>query len=147
MFGILLVSHGKLAEGILDAGKLFCGEELQKVKTLCLEQADGGAEFGARIREALTELEAEKEGAVILCDLFGGTPANQCVSILMEQEKVKIVTGMNLSMVINLLVERPFMESVDEVDVEELIGIGKDNILDLRSQIDQFQASDDEDSF
>lgn len=147
MFGILLVSHGRLAEGILDAGKLFYGEELHKVKTLCLEQAEAGAEFGARIREALAELEAEKEGAVVLCDLFGGTPANQCVSILMEQEKVKIVTGMNLAMVVNLLVERPFMGSIDEVDLEELIGIGKDNILDLRTQIDLFQDSGDEDSF
>ena len=41
MFGILLVSHGKLAEGILDAGKLFYGEKVEKVKTLCLEQTDG----------------------------------------------------------------------------------------------------------
>ena len=119
MFGILLVSHGKLAEGILDAGKLFYGEKVEKVKTLCLQQTDGGDEFGARIREALTELEV----------------------------KVKIVTGMNLAMLINVLVERPFMESLEDLDVEELVSIGKDNILDLRSQIDAFQDAEDEDSF
>ena len=138
MFGILLVSHGKLAEGILDAGKLFYGE---KVET------DGGSEFGDRIREALTELEAEKEGALVLCDLFGGTPANQCVSVLTEQENLKVVTGMNLAMLINVLVERPFMESIEDVNVEELLTIGKDNILDLRSQIDAFQDTEDADSF
>ena len=147
MFGILLVSHGKLAEGILDAGKLFYGEMVEKVKTLCLEQTDGGAEFGDRIREALAELEAEKEGALILCDLFGGTPANQCVGVLTEQENLKVVTGMNLAMLINVLVERPFMESIGDVDVEELLTIGKDNILDLRSQIDAFQDAEDTDSF
>lgn len=147
MFGILLVSHGKLAEGILDAGKLFYGEKVEKVKTLCLEQTDGGAEFGDRIREALAELEAEKEGALVLCDLFGGTPANQCVGVLTEQENLKVVTGMNLAMLINVLVERPFMESIGDVDVEELLTIGKDNILDLRSQIDAFQDAEDADSF
>lgn len=147
MFGILLISHGKLAEGILDAGKLFYGEKVEKVKTLCLQQTDGGDEFGARIREALTELEVEKEGVLILCDLYGGTPANQCVSIFMEQEKVKIVTGMNLAMLINVLVERPFMESLEDLDVEELVSIGKDNILDLRSQIDAFQDTEEEESF
>ena len=54
---------------------------------------------------------------------------------------------MNLAMLINVLVERPFMESIEDVNVEELLTIGKDNILDLRSQIDAFQDTEDADSF
>ena len=43
-------------------------------------------------------------GVIIVCDLLGGTPCNQCV--FLDQSKVKIITGMSLPMVMELLAMR-----------------------------------------
>ncbi len=41
------------------------------------------------------------EGAIILTDLFGGTPSNLAIS-LMEAGKVEVIAGINLPMLIRL---------------------------------------------
>ena len=104
MIGILLMSHGKMAEGMLDSSQLFFGEEIEQLKTLCLAKEETVEGFDLRIRQTLASLD-EGQGVLVLCDLLGGTPANRCVSLLSEGQKIRVITGMNLTLVATLLTE------------------------------------------
>ena len=82
MIGILLLSHGRLAEGLLDSCKLFFGE-MEKVQALCLEEREAVESFDQRIIHALRQLD-DGSGVMVCCDLYGGSPANRCALLLKE---------------------------------------------------------------
>ena len=53
------------------------------------------------IRQAIARVEGGT-GTVVLTDMFGGTPSNVSLTFL-EKDKVEVVTGVNLPMLIRLV--------------------------------------------
>lgn len=140
MIGILLMSHGKMAEGMLDSSQLFFGEEIEQLKTLCLAKEETVEGFDLRIRQTLASLD-EGQGVLVLCDLLGGTPANRCVSLLSEGQKIRVITGMNLGMLIEILGIRSALSSVDQLDLNELAEAAKGGIVDLAAMMEDLESS------
>ena len=97
MIGILLVTHGRLAEE-LKAAALTIQPEISRMVAVSLEWNQTGEDARERIAAGLREAD-EGEGAVILTDMFGGTPTNLTLSFL-QKDRVEIVTGVNLPMVL-----------------------------------------------
>jgi mannose PTS system EIIA component len=97
MIGILLVTHGRLAEE-LRAAALTIQPGLERIVAVALEWSETGEDASAKIRRGL-ELADEGEGAVILTDMFGGTPTNLTLPFL-RKDRIEIVTGVNLPMVL-----------------------------------------------
>ncbi len=97
MIGVLLVTHGQLAEE-LRAAALTIQPEIQRVVAVALEWNQTGEDARERIAKGLQEADGG-EGVVILTDMFGGTPTNLTLSFL-EKDRVEIVTGVNLPMVL-----------------------------------------------
>ncbi len=86
--------------------------------------------FDERIREAIAEMD-DGSGVVGFCDLLGGTPSNRSLYIVAENPNFKVVTGMNLTMLLELLGRRMMTETVADLDVEELMEVGKTGIVSL----------------
>ena len=78
---------------------------------------------------------------LVLCDLLGGTPANRCVSLLSEGQKIRVITGMNLGMLIEILGIRPALSSVDQLDLNELAEAAKGGIVDLAAMMEDLESS------
>src|SRR5215831_21241458 len=97
MIGILLVTHGRLAEE-LRAAALTIQPGLERIVAVALEWSETGQDASEKIRRGL-ELADEGEGAVILTDMFGGTPTNLTLPFL-RKDRVEIVTGVNLPMLL-----------------------------------------------
>src|ERR1700740_3360539 len=97
MIGVLLVTHGKLAEE-LRAAALTIQPEISRIVAVSLEWNQTGDDARDRIAKGLQEAD-EGEGAVILTDMFGATPTNLTLSFL-KKDRVEIVTGLNLPMVL-----------------------------------------------
>ncbi|HEY3202718.1 MAG TPA: PTS fructose transporter subunit IIA [Thermoanaerobaculia bacterium] len=97
MIGILLVTHGRLAEE-LRAAALTIQPGLERVVALALEWSETGEDAREKIRRALEQAD-EGDGVVILTDMFGGTPTNLTLPFL-RKERVEIVTGVNLPMIL-----------------------------------------------
>jgi len=97
MIGILLVTHGRLAEE-LRAAALTIQPGLERIVAVALEWSETGEDASGKIRRGL-ELADEGEGAVILTDMFGGTPTNLTLPFL-RKDRIEIVTGVNLPMLI-----------------------------------------------
>ena len=97
MIGILLVTHGRLAEE-LKAAALTIQPGISSIVAVALEWSEIGDDARERIAEGLAQADTG-DGAVILTDMFGGTPTNLTLSFL-KKDRVEIVTGVNLPMVL-----------------------------------------------
>jgi len=99
MVGILVVSHGRLAEAIISSVQFLTGN-LQKTKGVSIWPRDKEKEVRDKIKEKMAELD-DGNGVVILTDILSGTPTNVSLSFL-KDEKVEVVTGVNMPMLLTL---------------------------------------------
>ena len=104
MVNFIIVSHGKLAEGLLNASEMIIGKQ-KKVKLLSLTPEKSIDAFKTELKTLLSEVDNSQE-ILILSDLFGGTPANIAASITDDSKKTEIITGINLPILIELLSNR-----------------------------------------
>ena len=143
MIGILLMSHGRMAEGVLDSATLFFGDDIPQIKALCLMPQDDPESFSERIDEAIKEID-DGHGVLGFCDLYGGTPSNR--SVLAVNERFQCIPGMNFTMVLEFLGQRMAEQDISEVDIDELCQKGRDGIVNLYARLKEMmaQSSDDE---
>src|SRR5438132_6855469 len=112
MIGILLVTHGGLAEE-LKAAALTIQPEIEQIVAVALDWNQVGDEASRRIAEGL-EAADRGEGAVILTDMFGGTPTNLTLPFL-KRDRIEIVTGVNLPMVLKCAALQKGARSVSDM--------------------------------
>lgn len=99
MVGILIVSHGSLAEALIASGQFLIGN-LQRIRGVSIWPKDKEKEIRDRIQKEINEVD-DGDGVVILTDILGGTPTNLSLSFL-QDEKVEVVTGANVPMLLTL---------------------------------------------
>ena len=100
MVGILVVSHGRLADALISSVESLVGK-LQKIGGVSIWPKDKEEEIKDQIQKKMAEVE-DGDGVVILTDILGGTPTNLSLSLL-EDEKIEVVTGVNMPMLMTLL--------------------------------------------
>jgi len=103
MKGIVIVCHGDLADGFVSAAEMILGE-VDNVSAVSVDVTQEPEAIQDTIREAIKSVD-QNDGVFILTDLFGGTPANVSLSFL-EPNRVEIITGINLPLVIKLFKDR-----------------------------------------
>ena len=97
MIGGLIVTHGRLAIELLNAAEMIVGE-IHHMTAVSLGWHDDVDMATTMIEKALERV-TRPEGVLILTDMFGGTPTN-ISSTFLDHDKVEVVTGVNLPMVI-----------------------------------------------
>ena len=112
MIGMVLVTHGTLANALRDAMEHVVGKQ-KKLATVCIES---DAEFESQRAEIASRMEEvnDGDGVILLTDMFGGTPSNLAMSML-NQPGVEIIGGVNLPMLVKLAKVRdecPLAEAV-----------------------------------
>lgn len=99
MIGLVLVTHGRLAEEFVVAMEHVVGEQ-EKVAAISIGPDDDMEGRRADIAAAIARVDAGR-GVIVLTDLFGGTPSNLAIS-LMDAGRVEVIAGINLPMLIRL---------------------------------------------
>jgi PTS system mannose-specific IIA component len=99
MIGLVLVTHGKLAEEFRHALEHVVGPQ-KAIETVCIGADDDMDQRRQDILEAV-RLADEGHGVIILTDMFGGTPSNLAISV-MTGDGVDVIAGVNLPMLIKL---------------------------------------------
>jgi len=99
MIGMVLVTHGRLAEEFVYATEHVVGPQ-KNVRAICIGADDDMEQRRKDILEAVADVDGG-DGVIVLTDMFGGTPSNLAISI-METAKVEVIAGMNLPMLIKL---------------------------------------------
>jgi PTS system mannose-specific IIA component len=95
MIGIVVVTHGQVAEELVNAARTIVGD-IPAIAAVSIGWSDDPAAANAAIEKGLEDVGAGE--ALILTDMFGGTPTNLSLPYLSSE--VEIVTGVNLPMII-----------------------------------------------
>ena len=113
MIGILLVTHGKLAEEMQKAMEHIVGAQ-EQMDIICIDAND---DVEARRQDIIQKVRALNtgDGVCIATDMFGGTPSNLAISV-MDGDNVEVVAGLNLPMLIKLVRSRnlPLKQAAQE---------------------------------
>ena len=131
---ILLISHGDLAAGMCSTLQNFCGAD--SVYSACVTQENGTADLMDKAREYLDQWQGEQ--VVICSDLKGGS-ANQAALALLERPDTFLISGMNLSLVLQLQME----DHVDADTIHDLMANAKEDMV-LVNELLQAQSDDDD---
>lgn len=99
MIGALVVSHGHLARELVAAAEMIVGE-ISYIQAVSIGWHDDVNDARKEIEKRITEVD-QGSGVLILTDMFGGTPSNIAFSFH-EPEKIDVVTGVNLPMIIKI---------------------------------------------
>jgi PTS system mannose-specific IIA component len=123
MTGLVVVTHAGLATSLIAAATMITGtsDGCEAVELHADDPADG---LVARIAASLGRV--GQDGAIIMTDMFGGTPSNAAMSFLQEGT-VEVVTGVNLPMMVEFLSRRERM-SLEELSAS-LLRCGRESVI------------------
>lgn len=119
MIGMVLVTHGRLAEEMIAALEHVVGVQ-EQVAPVCIGPDDDMEERRTEILERVQAADSG-EGVVILTDMFGGTPSNLAISVI-ERAHVEVIAGVNLPMLIKLASVRTEQSLEDAVSSAQEAG-------------------------
>ncbi len=117
MIGLVLVTHGRLAEEFVSAVEHIVGPQ-DAMRAICIGPDDDMETRRAEILEAIGAVN-RGSGAILLTDMFGGTPSNLAISIMKEGD-VEVVAGVNLPMLLKLASVRT------ETDLRDAVAQARD---------------------
>ena len=119
MIGVLLVTHGRLAEELKSATEHVVGPQ-QALRTVCIGPQDDMESRREEILEAIKAVDSG-DGVILLTDMFGGTPSNLAISA-MGSGNVEVIAGVNLPMLIKLASVRSTAKLNEAVDKAQEAG-------------------------
>lgn len=119
MIGMVLVTHGRLADELIAALEHVVGPQAATV-AVCIGPDDDMEQRRADILESTAKVD-DGDGVVLLTDMFGGTPSNLAISI-MGKAKVEVIAGVNLPMLIKLASVRGELSLADAVNAAQEAG-------------------------
>ena len=110
---ILIIAHKKAAVALLESAEMICGKQ-NNVKAVSFLENEDGAALKEKCILAMSKLDMQ-DGGLILTDLFGGTPFNTAYMLCAENEKVEVLSGLSLPMLMEVFMSR------DSMDVKQLL--------------------------
>lgn len=120
---IVIATHGELADGLVSAARVICGEEATKeIKTFMIRSETNIEEIDQEIQEYLS---LDRDGEYfVMTDLYGASPCISMVKALRDRE-YRLVTGVNLGMILEVLVNKN--KPLAELE-EKAIHAGKEGV-------------------
>ena len=119
MIGMVLVTHGRLAEELRSAMEHVVGAQ-RNVATVCIGPEDDIEGRRADIQDCIAKVDTG-DGVVLLTDMFGGTPSNLAIS-MMDRDGVEVIAGVNLPMLVKLAKVRSCQPLTEVVECAQAAG-------------------------
>ena len=141
MIGILVLSHGDMAHGMIHSLNFLYGQA-EGLRALCLYPEHSPEDFDAMLAEAVAEMDTG-DGVLIFTDINGGTPANRALLLAAQRADVEVITGMNLPLLLAAVSSRDFC-TLPQL-VEELLEESKLSIVCTSRALREQMAADSDD--
>ncbi|MDK2980536.1 MAG: hypothetical protein PWQ55_883 [Chloroflexota bacterium] len=108
---VLIIGHGDFPTALIDSARMLMGER-EDVFPLCLREGDGLENFMEKVARLVASFDPQTP-LMVFVDLQGGTPWNALLGV--NDGRVRLVTGVNLPMLLEVLVLRDSVSDVDEL--------------------------------
>lgn len=127
MIGIIVISHGNFADELISAVNFVLSSKQPAIKMVGMN-LDTSIDFDAFKKELKRTIKKvdKGNGVLLVTDMFGGTPSNISLTFL-EEDKVEVISGVNLPMLIKLATISEDTSLSDSVEIAEKAG--RDNII------------------
>ena len=99
MIGLVVVTHGRLADELINALEHVVGPQTN-VASVCIGADDDMEKRRSDILRSVKEVDVGA-GVIVLTDMFGGTPSNLAISII-DKVTIEVIAGVNLPMLVKL---------------------------------------------
>ncbi len=119
MIGLVLVTHGRLADEFKAALEHVMGPQKQ-IEAVTIGAEDDSDLCRSDIIEAVNRVDSG-DGVAILTDMFGGTPSNLAISLMLLR-RVEVIAGVNLPMLVRLVSIRGRSDVVSAVAAAQEAG-------------------------
>lgn len=142
MIGCILTGHGTFAEGVAGALEMIAGEQ-ENFETVCFLEEKSLETFSDDMRSAISKLSQKCSGVIIFADLLGGTPFRTAMLEAQDFDKVEVIAGVNLPILLESMVLR-YAESLDDF-IKQALDAGKTGLVHAQlPQETDTQAFDEE---
>ncbi|MEQ1894286.1 MAG: PTS fructose transporter subunit IIA [Planctomycetota bacterium] len=123
MIGILILTHGALGEALLRSAGHVLGSRPVYAETIEIVAGESPETILEHARQALAKVD-QGHGVLVLTDIFGATPANTALKLLLDGE-VEGISGVNLPMLLRALTHRaePLADVVEKSRAGAVEGI------------------------
>ena len=139
MVGIIVTGHGNFATGITTSVKLIAGGMPEKYEMVDFLSEETLQDELAAAMDRLSDCDS----ILVLADLVGGSPFNKSVVLSMSRDqKISVVGGTNLGMIVSANLSREFIPDAKEL-AENVVNDGKDAISLFEIQV--VEENEDED--
>lgn len=125
MIGILIITHGKFGESLMDCAVHMLDSVPPQLAALAVSSKDDPTELLPRAKHLLDKLDTG-DGVLVLSDIYGATPCNIVAQIL-QPGKVEGVAGVNLPMLVRVMNYRG--EATLPLLVEKAVSGGRDGVI------------------
>lgn len=110
---VILVSHGKSANGLNDALSMLAGNR-EDILSVGLENGKSVDEFTALFTEKVKDI-SNDDDVILLGDIIGGSPLTNATNVLVNKGiKTVILGGMNLPLALTTVLMKDTV-SLDEI--------------------------------
>lgn len=146
MIGLLLITHGKMSDGLYDAAKMIFGE-VENLEILNLLPEDDGSKLNDKIFAAHEKVD-HGNGVIIFTDLFAATPFNQSTIAIHnlpveKQQNTYVFSGVNLPMIFEVINQNMIGATLEDA-IDKIEQSAKEGIVRW-SMKDAVEAAADED--
>lgn len=104
MVAVLLLAHYQLGNALIECAAHVVGRQPERCQAIAVGREDDPAALLKQARHLLEELD-EGDGVLVLCDVFGATPANVAAQLGVPG-RVEVLAGVNLPMLVRALCYR-----------------------------------------
>ncbi len=108
MIGIVIVTHARLGDALIEASEFILNARPEGVAAVSINIKENVDKLREKVAEAVKKVR-QKEGVIILTDMFGGTPSNLSYSFL-EEGRTEVISGVNLPVLIKAVNSREDMD-------------------------------------
>jgi PTS system mannose-specific IIA component len=98
MIGIVIVTHGQLGNALIEAAEFILGDRPEAIESVSIDLSENAEKLRDKIARVIKKVQ-DREGILILTDMFGGTPSNLSYSFL-EEGHIEVLSGVNLPILI-----------------------------------------------
>ncbi len=120
MIGIVIVTHSRLGEALIEAAEFILGARPEATVAVSINLQEQADSLRDKIAEGIKSVRNPK-GVLVLTDMFGGTPSNLAYSFL-EEGRVEVISGVNLPILIKAVNSRGDMDLVNLAECIEAYG-------------------------
>ena len=99
---LLLITHRNVGNAVLETAKSAFGELPLSARAICVGKEVDPPQLSQALSQEIKDLD-QGDGVLILTDIFGSTPSNIGRSLLSEGQKIRLIAGVNVPMVIRIM--------------------------------------------